>query len=112
MDEAEVEVIEGSGYEPAPLAEVRAVRVPVQTIVVNGVERASYAEAPAIVCPHCGEPVKAFQPGTRQVDVLKALTAGDEAELMRPVRCPSCGKPLRFLRPLPIDADDALAPLN
>lgn len=108
MEEAVVEIVEGEGYEPIPLAEIKPVRVPVQTFVVNGVESARYAEAPAVVCPHCGEPVKAFQPGTRQVDVLKALSTGDEAELAKAVRCPQCGKPLRFLRPLPIDADATL----
>ena len=105
MDSADVELIDGDGYEHAPLAEIRTVRVPVQTFVVNGVESARYAESPAVVCPHCGEPVKAFGPGTRQVDVLRALSTGDESELTKAVRCPICGKPLRFLRPLPIDAD-------
>ena len=105
MDNADVELIDGGGYEPAPLAEIKPVRVPVQTFVVNGVESARYAEAPAVVCPHCGEPVKSFSPGTRQVDALKALSTGDESELAKAVRCPRCGKPLRFLRPLPIDAE-------
>lgn len=107
MEEAEVEIVgEGAaGCGPVPLAEIKDVRVPVQTIVVNGVESARYASAPAVVCPHCGEPVQAFRPGTGQVDALKALSTGDESELAKAVRCPRCGKPMRFLRPLPIDAD-------
>jgi uncharacterized protein with PIN domain len=107
MEVADVEIVSeaAAGCEAVPLAEIRTVRVPVQTFVVNGVESARYADAPAVVCPHCGEPVKAFSPGARQVDVLKALSTGDESELAKSVRCPSCGKPLRFLRPLPIDAE-------
>lgn len=109
MEEAEIEILEPSEVDCVPAqAEVRVMRVPVQTVIINGERRAQYGEAPAIVCPKCGGIIRQFGVGTPLLEVLKSLNTGDEEELRAICHCARCGKPLRIMRPLPIDADGSV----
>lgn len=103
-DEVEIEIIGGDEYRDIPLqAEVEMVRIPIQTMVVNGRQAVRYADAPALVCPACGEALKSFSPDIGILDVLKGISTGDESQLRGITHCPNCGRSVRIMRPLPID---------
>ncbi len=105
METVTPEIVEES--KPIPeQAEVGVTRIPVQELVINGVRRTQYAEAPALVCPKCGFAVKRFQPGTSALSILKSLSSENADDLSSIIYCSHCGQPLRIMRPAPIDADE------
>lgn len=106
MEHVEAEVIDGAcdwKRGIGVLAELALVNVPVQTMIVNGVEQTIMGEAYELRCPECGHPVKIFPAGAPVGDILAALTAknGDTKKLSSWTHCQKCGQKLHIFRPTP-----------
>lgn len=91
--------------EISMIAQVIVVQVPVQQVVVNGVEQNVMGEAIALVCPVCGQIIQQFQPGISMGEVFKSLYTDDEESLKAYIHCVKCGQKVSLMRPSPIDVE-------
>ena len=104
--EVEVDILEPQEAwekELATQAAIRAIRVPVQTMVINGEEKVVMGKSLALVCPKCGTVIQQFQAGISEIEVYKSLTTEDESLLNQTIYCAGCGQKLKLMRELPIE---------
>lgn len=98
--ETEIEIldIDISRFLYSKLVEVKEMEVPIQRIVVNGVETVVNGKGYALVCPCCGQKVLDLPQGISYVDAIKSLVAENEEDVNKNIYCQSCGQKLQLLR--------------
>lgn len=108
MDE-NVEVLEPVDNWEKTIAKstvIKKIKVPVQSMIVNGQQQAIYGDSYCLACPVCNSIVWQFQVGTDAVDIVKSLCTDNEEDYNKMVFCKNCGQKLRVMRPTPIIQED------
>ena len=78
------------------LAEIKAIDVVVQQVVINNQVQNIVGKSFAIVCPNCGRAIYRFPQGVSEVEAYKARNQGSEELLKIATYCPTCGTKLYY----------------
>lgn len=103
----EVEILECETFNekmfPKNIA-IGYIKVVVAQEIINNEVHEITMPAPCLICPTCNTVLQQFNPGTPEVEIIKALNTDDENLVKQHIYCNHCGQCITLMRPAPIEA--------
>ena len=83
---------------------LKKTKIPMQRVIVNGVEQTQYGVGLSLACPDCGRDLFSFPAGTSYEDATQALVQAGDTLYKIAKFCPECGRKLGYCFKEPVDA--------
>lgn len=91
-----IEILEGGNYTFSKPVMFVQKKVPVQTVIINGVEKNITADILSIVCPTCGKIIYTFQAGVSYIEAYKHILSIKNELQTGAGFCSTCGQKLDY----------------